>query len=137
MNFLIHRTIFKKVTFNEKLSFYGNEDVLFSYNLKQEKVFIEHIENWIYHLGIQTTGIFLEKTRESSNAFLFLLENKLLPHNYTPYGRAYKLVVDLKLKKVISILFHIAKPLLIKNLKSKHPSMFLFDLYRLGYICSL
>ncbi len=137
LNFLIHKSIFERVCFNEEIPNLRNEDLLFSYDLKQTKVIVNHIENWVYHLGIETTDIYIKKTNESSSAFLYLLENKLLPHNYTPYGRAYKLVIDLRLKKVISVLFHIAKPLLIKSLKSKHPSMFLFDLYRLGYICSL
>ncbi len=137
LNFLIHKSIFEKVQFNEEIPNLRNEDLLFSYDLKQAEIIINHIENWVYHLGIETSDIFIKKTNESSVAFLFLLKNDLIPYNYTPYGKAFKLVTNLKFKKVISVLFRLFKPVLLKNLKSKKPSMFLFDLYRLGYICSI
>lgn len=137
LNFLIHKSVFERVCFNEEIPNLRNEDLLFSYDLKQTKIIVNHIENWVYHLGIETSDIFLKKTNESSIAFLFLLKNELIPYTYTPYGKAYKLVINLKLKKVVSALSYIFKSLLIRNLKSKNPSMFLFDVYRLGYLCSL
>lgn len=137
LNFLIHKSIFDTVRFNESIPNLRNDDLLFSYDLQESKIIINHIENWVYHLGIETSEVFLEKTKEASVSFLFLWNNNLLPYDYTPYGKLYKLLDTMKLKQLGSLFFRIFKSLMLKNLKGRKPSIFVYDLYRLGYICSL
>ncbi len=39
---------------------FGNEDTLFSYNLKRKKITVSHIENPANHLGLETSEAFLK-----------------------------------------------------------------------------
>lgn len=137
LNFIIHKNIFQKISFNEKIPNLRNEDLLFSFELQQKQIPLKHINNQVCHLGIETTEGFLEKTNEVSISYLYLWKHQLLPYNYTPYGKAYKTIKKLFLTKTVGIAFKIIAPLFIKNLKSKSPSMLIYDLYRLGHICSL
>jgi len=137
LNFLIHKSIFDKVRFNETIPNLRNDDLLFSYDLQQGNIIVEHIENWVYHLGIETSEIFLKKTDELSISYLYLWNHNILPYEYTLYGKVYKILEKVKLINIISFLFTKSKPSMLKNLKSDKPSMFIFDLYRLGYICTI
>lgn len=137
LNFLIHKTVFDAVKFNEEIPNLRNEDLLFSYDLQQAKVAIKHIDNPVYHLGIETSEIFIRKTEEGVISFLFLWNNNLLPYHYTPFGKAFTLINKLKIRKIIAFFFSMIKSAMLKNLNSTKPSMFVYDLYRLGYLCSL
>ena len=45
LNFLIHKSVFKKVSFNEKIPNLRHEDTLFASELKREIINIVHLEN--------------------------------------------------------------------------------------------
>ena len=62
LNFTINKSIFTKVSFNETIPNLRYEDVLFSYELSLKKIKVEHINNPVYHLGLDTSEIFLVKT---------------------------------------------------------------------------
>ena len=51
-NFLIKKEVFNSVNFNEEISLDAHEDLLFSFNLKENDISISHINNPIYHLGL-------------------------------------------------------------------------------------
>lgn len=137
LTFLIHKSIFKQVNFNEKIPFYGYEDILFSYELKQKNIPIKHIENPTYHLGIEENEVFLIKTELALQSLLFLIKEKSLPENYVKLTKYLSIIRKTKIKKTVGFLFKFLKPLLKKQILSSNPNLFLFDLYRLGYICTL
>ncbi|WP_372473375.1 glycosyltransferase family 2 protein [Capnocytophaga sp. ARDL2] len=137
LNFVIHKQIFEKVRFNERIPNLRNEDLLYSYDIQQQQILLSHIDNQVCHLGIETTDIFLKKTDESTLSYIYLWENKLLPYNYTPYGKMYKKLQDFHLISLVGLGFKILKPFLTYNLKSCHPSITIFDMYRMGYVCTL
>ncbi|HEX7870529.1 MAG TPA: glycosyltransferase, partial [Chryseobacterium sp.] len=49
LNFLIQKSVFEKVTFNESIPNLRHEDTLFSYNLMQKDIKVDHIDNPVYH----------------------------------------------------------------------------------------
>jgi len=61
-NFLIQRSLFDKLSFDESLAGYGHEDTLFGYLLKQNGVRIHHIENPVMNGDIESNRVFIEKT---------------------------------------------------------------------------
>lgn len=63
-NFLVMRSVFDEVRFDEELSGYGHEDTLFGIALEQHQIPIHHIENPILNGDIETNEVFLEKTRQ-------------------------------------------------------------------------
>ncbi len=90
LNFVIKKSVFDKATFNETIPNLRYEDVLFSYELLQAKIKTEHIENPVYHLGLDTSEIFLKKTEDSLIGLKYLIDNKLdppaqLPHRAVSY----------------------------------------------------
>ncbi|MBT3588289.1 MAG: glycosyltransferase family 2 protein [Flavobacteriaceae bacterium] len=134
-NLMIKKSVFiTSNTIDE--SIYGL-DILFSNNLKKKKVTIIHIENPVFHLGLETTTIFIEKSLEAVKT-TFLLENKnLLEQDLRPLQKSY-----LKLKKwnLIGFYSFIVSKFLKKmknNFHSLKPNLFLFDLYRLHYYIQL
>jgi hypothetical protein len=137
LNFLIQQSVFEKVRFNESIPNLRHEDTLFSYNLKQENIKIVHIDNPIYHYGLDPFEKAIQKEKESLSALKYLIDNKLLPAEYVGISRVMS-----KIKRFQLILFFIyfhktTRVLFLKNLASNAPSLFLFDLYRLGYLCQL
>jgi glycosyltransferase involved in cell wall biosynthesis len=138
-NFLISKSIFNKVRFDETLKEYGHEDMLFGHELKRLNYEFIQIENPLIHKGLDNNEIFLKKTESAtanllrlyhSGKYLYLPEtSKLLSH--------YLLVKKLHLTKIAAFKFNIFKNALKKQLTGKNPSLLLFDIYKLLYICKL
>lgn len=137
INFAIRKSVFNQVRFNEKLLSYGYEDLLFSYNLKQENIQIKHIENPVYHNGIESNDFFLRKTEQALVNLNFLLNEKIIPKDYIKLTKYLNIIEKTKTKKVVALFFKLTKPSLQKQILSTNPNLLAFDLYRLGYICSL
>jgi len=73
VEFLIHKEVFKTVIFNESIPNLRHEDTLFSYELKQNNIPLKHIENPVYHYGIDEFDKALQKEHESLLALKILL----------------------------------------------------------------
>ncbi|RWW92092.1 glycosyltransferase family 2 protein [Flavobacterium cerinum] len=137
LNFAISKSIFSKVTFNESIPNLRHEDTLFSYDLSVEKVTVEHIENPVYHLGLESSEIFMKKSEESVVGLKYLTDNNLLPQSYTRIAKIHNSIRKSGLAPLARLSFKIVKRSFNKNLLGSNPSLFIFDLYRLGYLCSL
>jgi len=140
-NFLIHKRIFEKVKFNEDLTGYGHEDTLFGLELLGQGIIIRHIDNPLIHLGLESAFDFLKKA-ENGIANLYRIELILREKypNYINHSRLMQSKLFLQkyhLSGFVSKLFSIVRLQMRKNLLSKNPSLFVFDLYRLGLLCSL
>lgn len=111
-------------------------DILFSYRLKKMKVAVLHIENPIVNHGLEDNKSFINKSKRAIDSLLYFEEKGWLPKDYSSLQKAY---LHLEKKHATALFrFIIGKfnPLIKKNLCSKNPSLFLFDLYRLNYfIC--
>jgi hypothetical protein len=136
-NFMIKKSIFDKVKFDETIKKFGHEDTLFSFDLKHKDIKIIHTENAVYHLGLETSCIFIKKSEESVFGLKHLIDTKKIDTSYTKISRFYKKLEKFKLTRFIGYTFNLTKPLLTKQLLSAAPSLLIFDLYRLGYLCSL
>ncbi len=111
-------------------------DILFSYRLKKMKVAVLHIENPIINHGLEDNKSFINKSKRAIDSLLYFEEKDWLPKDYSSLQKAY---LHLEKKHATTLFrFIIGKfnSLIKKNLCSKKPSLFLFDLYRLNYfIC--
>lgn len=134
-NFIIKKNVFETISFNEDIPNLGNEDTLFSYNLNQEKTPIEHIENTVYHLGLESSEIFLNKSRASLEALNLFLKQKLIDVQYVKILRVKNRLQKFKLDIFFSTTYPLTKTIFEKNLLSHKPSLLIFDLYRLSYLC--
>lgn len=136
-NLVVNKSIFSKITFNENITQYGYEDLVFSYNLSQHEIKAQHIDNTVYHLGIEANRVFIQKIESSLTVFKYLLNSNVIPKNYTKLSRAYFTVKRFGLEKVVCMLFTFFKKPVLRNLNGNRPSMPLLDFYRLGCLCTL
>ena len=139
LSFLIHKNVFKKVSFNETIPNLRHEDTLFALELKQNKINIEHIDNPVYHLGLETNKKFLRKSLQSVDAIALFVNQGLISYNDTLITKTYFKIKKICLNHILKY-FYLNKTLrsfLENQLLSKKPSLFLFDLYRLSYYCTL
>lgn len=137
LNFLIKKEVFKQVCFNENIPNLRYEDLLFSYDLMQAKISVAHIDNQVVHNGIETSAIFLSKTEDSLNGLKYLLENRILPYDYARITKTYHYLKQRKLLYFIVSFYKITRSFLKYNLVSKTPSLFIYDIYRLGYFSTI
>jgi len=135
LNFLIHKNVFNVVSFNENIPNLRHEDTLFALALKKHHIHVTHINNPIIHLGLESSEIFLKKSEEAIDAILLFEKQKLINSTQVKITRiAHKISF---MRFIIIPFYKLFKPLLKKNLLSKKPSLFIFDLYRLGYLFTI
>jgi hypothetical protein len=135
-NFLVKKVIFDKINKNININGYGM-DYFFGALLKENLVSINHIDNEVTHYGLDDNSKFLAKTKEALENLQYLNTNKLINKNDITILKYYRLFNFFGLKKIISKLINIFSKSIESNLKGSNPSLFVFDLYRLSYLCSL
>ena len=134
-NFLILKEVINNIPFNEEVSKKANEDTLFSYDLKLNNIAIKHIENEVFHENLECATMFLQKTQNYAKSSLLFVQSNLLSKDYMKITKTYYLLKKFKLDNLLKLIYIIFNKNLEKQLKSKNPSLFIFDLYRLSYLC--
>lgn len=136
-NTLIKKSIFDRVEFDKEIKLYGHDDTQFSYELSKLNVKINHIDNPILHEDIDNNACYLKKVEESLKSALLLYYNKKLDANFISIVKLYVFLKKTKLIYPARLFFILSKSLLKRQVLSKNPSLFLFNLYRIGYISTL
>lgn len=139
-NFLMDRDFFLKVCFNEKLTGYGHEDTLFSFDLYKHNVPIRHIDNPLQHIGLETGPEVLCKCKQgirNVRMITQLLNNDpLFIKNLSLLNWGYRIQV-LHATAIFAWIYSHLYKLLEKNLLGKRPNLFLFSLWKESYYCYL
>jgi hypothetical protein len=103
--------------------------------LKQKAVPVVHINNPLFHLGLDINMDFLGKTREGIENLVLLLATKkeyeadlvsaikLLKH--------YRFIKRNRIKPLLMFILGLFGMQVWRNLTGRHPHLFLFDLYKL------
>ncbi|MEM0542793.1 glycosyltransferase family 2 protein [Flavobacterium sp. j3] len=136
-NILLKKEMLTSYPFDKQLVNYGYEDIVFILNLKKHNVPIHHIENPAYHLNLEKSAVFLEKFHSSLQNLKQLLNRKIIVEEDTALTTMYGKIESMKLVKFAALIFRLCKKMWTKNLLSENPSIFIFDLYRLGYFCQI
>ncbi|GEJ30763.1 Glycosyl transferase, group 2 family protein [Flavobacterium psychrophilum] len=134
-NILIKKEVFDSVKFDKRINKYGYEDLVFIQYLKSKNYQIHHIDNATYHLNYEKSSEFLTKTKRALETLKYIEENNILISTETKIQKIYQLITRMKLSKVIIFIFSRFKNIAEHNLLSENPSLFVFDLYKLGYFC--
>lgn len=133
-NFLIKREVFQRIRFNEACVGYGHEDTFFGAKLKECGISILHIDNPLRHDGLESNDHFLEKTREALRN-LSRMADELKGHS--PLLKTYSRLEYLGFNQALGDWFTANREWFERKLRKRHPSLFLFKLYKLGYYCKL
>lgn len=132
LSFLISREVFMKVRFNEAFTQYGHEDTFFGKEIGEKGYSILHIDNPIYHDVPDTNEDFLEKTRRSIEN---LKRHQEILLSHVRLLRFYKKLQKCHIDAAVAMAFKVFQKPLLSNLKGKHPSLKLFNVYKVGYLC--
>ncbi|MCG1035826.1 glycosyltransferase family A protein [Polaribacter sargassicola] len=131
-NFLIEKKAFSVIKFEEKLLKYGREDFLFSIGLKENNYKITHIENEVFHLGIDNNSAFVAKTKNAMENLIFLSEEGLLQK------KELSILNFLSFLSVVKIDFLLAKMTLFFEKKAiDRGSVFFLNCLKICYLCQL
>ena len=133
-NFLIPKKIFQTFRFDERCTKYGYEDALFGYRLKEANIKILHIDNPLIHNGIDTNMEFLKKTEVSLQTLQSLGEEA---YKYAHIAHVLKQIEKLRICFLLRLWHKIFGRIERGILLGKRPTIFLLQLYKLGYLSSL
>jgi len=136
-NFLIKKSVFLLNQFDETLTTYGYEDVVFFAGLKENNIKIKTIQNWAIHRCQETADNYISKLETGLQNLLYLIEGNKLAQDESKLHKFYALARKFGMVPIVVLLFKTLKKGLIKNFNSSHPSIILLDFYKLGYFCLL
>mgnify|MGYP002623706828 CR=1 FL=1 len=131
-SFLIHSTVADRVRFDERYDGYGYEDVQFGQDLIRAGYTIHPINNPLLNNDIEDNSTFLRKTEEALRAA------HRHRHDIGHCVKIHQIYSKYKpLSPLMQMGYKLFAPLLRRNLLSAHPSLVLFNLYKLGYYACL
>lgn len=108
-------------------------DIYFSHQLKNNAINIKHIDNPVYHLGLETNEVFMVKSLGALDTLITLENQNMIVHDYSNIQRAYLRLRKYKMNRLASYILNNLTSYFEQNLKSNKPSLLYFDLYRLSY----
>ena len=131
-NFFIQKIVFDKVQFEEKLIEYGREDFLFSVALSENKFAITHLNNEVYHLGLDENNVFIEKTKKAMENIIFLEKEGFLESEKQKLLKIVQLLTFLKMNFLLIKWYPI-----FERKAEKLSSVWYLNLLKVSYICYL
>jgi glycosyltransferase involved in cell wall biosynthesis len=135
-NFLISKSVFDQIQFNEDLVKYGHEDTLFGFELESKSIPIKHIDNPLVHLGLEKSEMFIEKTEKAIDNLIRIHQSFPLIRSRVKVLDAYYKLNRLGLSGRLRTNYERNRDKWLINLKSKSPSLKLLQRYKLGYLAS-
>jgi len=140
-NFMIRKTLFDTVRFDEKITAYGQEDQLFSLELTRHNVKPRNIENPTAHEGHEPNELFVQKTEISLFNLVRIWHASPLFHEQL-YKTSKRIRVARFLQKtglspLFRSFFHLFGSSLRKACISGHASMWQFSFYQMGYLLTV
>ncbi len=136
-NFLIDKSVCLQIQFDESIIQYGHEDTLFGLELKKRGIPIKHINNPLYHVGLEISSQFLRKTSEAIENLLTLLHDGKIRKDDVKDIRllkAYQFIKKFNLIGIYLFFYSFISNQVMRNLLGSNPSVFAFDLYKLSLI---
>lgn len=136
-NTVIKKNCFNKVKFDKNIKKYGHDDTQLSYQLSLLKSKVNHIENPVEHGDIDTNLVYLNKTKESLENLISLYEEEKIDVKFVRLIQLYHFLKKTKTTFIISKIHSVFEKYVVQNLTGNHPNLFLFNWYRVGYLCSI
>lgn len=137
-NFVLRKDIQIRFPFNEHIQDYGHEDTLLGIQMQQNGVLITHIDNPMIHMGLEEGSVFLAKSLIAAEKCLRqqVFQQKEVVREIKLF-RSFQRVKSLRINGLLSLFYRIFHTGMKRHLLGKHPSLFIFDVYRLSYLCRM
>ncbi|WP_460218192.1 glycosyltransferase family 2 protein [Psychroserpens sp. MEBiC05023] len=133
-NFFIKKAVF--LTLNNQIEHKGyGSDNYFSIILKRAGVSVLHIDNFVYHLGIETSTTYLKKQEEAIITLLRLHQSQNTELHDNQLLKVFARLKRFGFNYLISWFYPLGHHIIKKNLLGSNPSVTMLQMYRLGYMC--
>lgn len=136
-NFIVKRELLQSNPFDERITQYGHEDTILGIEMAKKGVTIEHIQNPVMNIDIDSNEVFMFKTEQALDGLKQIndfYEDKVALENSITLLKVANKLQRYKLKWAFKLLYKLIGKSLRKNLiSSKNPSMRKFGLYKLMY----
>lgn len=134
-NAYFRKSKFETLKFDETLKQYGHEDTLLAYQISKTNFKVKHIDNPVEHGDIDSSEAFLVKTKKSLENLLKLHQDKKIDPKFISILNLFHNIEKFKLTFFFALYFKIFKNKMVSNLISARPSLFVFNFYRISYLC--
>ena len=134
-NVLITKSLFNIICFDESLVKYGNEDTLFGIELKKHQIKTIHIDNPLYHDGLDMNALFFQKIKTGIENLVQLLNDGKIDNNFIEENKLLSVHLFLKnahLLPLILLFYDLFKSYIEKRILKRF-NLQLLDYYKLGY----
>ena len=136
-NTIIKKECFNNVKFDLFLIKYGHDDTQLSYQLSLLEAKVNHINNPVEHGDIDNNSFFVAKMKGSLENLIYLYEEKKITQNFSKLISLLLLLNKLKLTYFVSKFYLLFEKVIFKQLEGNNPNLFVFNLFRIGYLCVL
>jgi predicted glycosyltransferase involved in capsule biosynthesis len=128
-NFLIPQQIFNKKEFDESVTGYGYEDLLYARELQQLNVPIKHIDNPVIHEGLENNNVFMQKTENAIRNLAFMYKKG--SHPPTRLVKTYEKLERFGITDRVYNFMSGREKRIKDNLLSENPSVSMFNFWKL------
>lgn len=132
-NLLISKSVFGRCRFDESLTDYGYEDTFFGLALEEAEIPMYHIDNELYHDGLDDNRDFLRKIEASVGNLARFYRDGLVDNRFREQSRLLQTWEHLRAKRngkaIFKALHWMKRP--FTNLILRHNSLKALDLYKL------
>ncbi|KAB1068220.1 glycosyltransferase family 2 protein [Tamlana haliotis] len=133
-NFMIKKSIFNQVYKQIDIKTYGTDNYIASL-LKEENAKVYHINNEVFHLGLESNTIYFNKIKASVLALIWLQKQHKMDNHENKLLSTFVSLKKFKLNYLLSLCFKLFGTSMEKNMLSDRPNMMLLQLYKLTFIC--
>lgn len=131
-NICFNKNHLNGIGFPQTVHGYGYEDFVFFRQLEKENREIIHLDNAVFHLKLDTSTEFLDKTVLGIRTLKQLLDDGIVDSHATLLSRSQIILKKLHFQKIFHYFFKKYEPMIKANLISNNPKIHLLDIYKLG-----
>ena len=128
------KDIFQTNRFDENITNYGYEDVLFGKGLQKKGIRLKHIDNPVYMSHYENNEHYVEKTEEALRTLKMISANI---GDFSPIVNTYVLLKRLYLLSITKCILNLLIKQLRTNICGESPKLLYFKMYKLGYYINL
>ena len=135
-NFVVKKSVLEKVPFNEGITQYGYEDLVFSKDLQDHQIKIDHIDNPIFNKDVESNVVFLSKADQSAKSLAQLIKNdeNFERVSQIRLAKAYLLMKKTGIIFIYNLIYKLSKSQIEKKLLTGKASLKVLDFYKLGQL---
>jgi len=133
-NVLIEKNIFCSINSRIERRSYGLDNY-FGAILKSENIKVNHINNEVFHYGLDTNGDYLIKTKDAISELLCLYHNNKDFAHENSLLNMFSALKKYRLNYFFALNFKLFNSIIEKNLIGNNPKMTLLQAYKILYMC--